>query len=235
MSELFDPLNQSQIDLFRAIDTPTLCNAIEALGIRGRLDGTFGMDTRCLLPDLGVLFGHAITVLVDASTEGVHPDPEPWEAWLHAMESGPRPSVLVFKDVGPQPRRAAHFGEQMATLARRFGVLGIVTDGGLRDIQQLEAMGFHCFGPGVVASHGNPRLLDVGVPVQIDGVTVRPGDLLHGDANGLTTFPAELAAQVLEATQRALDLDRRCIAYFAGPRFSIEGVMRLYRGDRSVL
>ena len=232
MHEILGP---EQLETLRNMDTCTICNAVETMGVRGHLEGHFSLGTRCLLPHLGVMLGYAVTVVVDASTEGVQAAPEPWEAWLRAMQAAPRPGVLVFKDAGPQPRQAAHFGEQMATIARRFGVTGIVTDGGLRDIQQLERLGFHCFGPGVVPSHGNPRLIDVNVPVRIDGVHVKPGDLLHGDANGLTTIPAPLAPQVLEIAIRQMNDERRRLAYFAGPDFTIEGLMRLYRGDTSML
>jgi len=228
-------LSLEQLEMLGTIDTCTICNAIEATGIRNRLEGHFSMDTRCLLPHLGVMLGYAVTVTVDASTEGVQADPEIWEAWLRAMETGPRPGVLVFKDIGPKPRRAAHFGEQMATISQRFGCVGIVTDGGLRDIQQLERIGFQCFGPGVVPSHGNPRLIDVNVPVEIDGVCVKPGNLLHGDANGLTTIPNGLASQVLEKAVLEMEDETRRLTYFSRPNFTIEGLMKLVRGDTSVL
>ncbi len=224
-----DPTSdQDLLQQLQQIDTCTICDAIELLDVRGRLEGSFSMDTRCLLPHLGVMVGYAITVLVDASTPDEPRSSEVWETWLHAMENGPRPGVLVFKDVGPQPRRAAHFGEQMSTLAGRFGMVGIVTDGGVRDIQALDRKKFHAFGPGVVPTHGNPRLLEVNVPVTIDGVHVRPGDLLHGDANGLTTFPAELAPQVLQTAVEALEEDRKRIDFFAGQEFTIERLVARY-------
>jgi regulator of RNase E activity RraA len=91
------------------------------------------------------------------------------------MEAAPKPAVLVFQDVGPQPRKSAHLGEVMGTIARRLGVVGVVTDGGLRDILELKRLGFHCFGPGLVPSHGNPRLLEVNIPVTIDGTRIEPG------------------------------------------------------------
>jgi 4-hydroxy-4-methyl-2-oxoglutarate aldolase len=226
MTQQLDP---TLLEALKSFDTPTVCNAIEKFEVRAATQGFFSMDTRCLLPELGTMVGYAITATVDASTTDVIPNVAPWEAWLRAMEAAPRPGVLVFKDVGPQPRRSAHFGEQMATISRRFGVAGILTDGGLRDVEALKRLGFHCFGPGLVPSHGNPRIVEVNVPVEVDGVYIQPGDLLHGDANGLTTIPIQLADLILPMCEKVLKTDTDLIQYFAGPEFSIEGLLHIYR------
>lgn len=223
-------LSLAQIEALRAIDTPTVCNAIETFDVRGRVEGFFGMNIRCLLPQLGTMVGYAITVTVDSTTPGVRPDSWAWRAWLTAMEQSPKPGVLVFKDVGPLPRKSAHIGEVMGTISRRLGVVGIVTDGGVRDILELERLGMHCFAPGLTPSHGNPRLIEVGVPVCLDGVWIAPGDLLHGDANGVTTIPLVIADQVAEAAQRIRDREAAAMAYYAGSDFTIDGAVRLYEG-----
>ena len=67
----------------------------------------------------------------------------------------------------------------MATLARRLGVVGLVTDGGVRDINEVRALNFHYFAAGVVPSHGNHRLISVNKPVTIDGVRIEPGDAVE--------------------------------------------------------
>src|SRR5512139_2427716 len=112
------------------------------------------------------------------------------------MAASPKPGVLVFQDVGPQPRKSAHFGEVMATIATRLGMVGLVTDGGVRDLLEVRRLGFQYFAAGLAPSHGNPRLIDVNVAVMIDGVRILPGDLLHGDVNGVTIIPAKIAGEV---------------------------------------
>ena len=112
----------------------------------------------------------------------------------------------------------------MGTLAKRLGVVGIVTDGGVRDILELKRMGFHCFAPGLVPSHGNPRLLEVNVPVSIDGVQVHPGDLLHGDNNGVTLIPLEIASQIAAAADRIRQREAEQIAYMNSPVFTVDGL-----------
>jgi regulator of RNase E activity RraA len=219
-------LTSQQLAALQAIDTPTICNAIETFDVRGRVEGFLGLDIRCLLPSLGTMVGYAITLTVDSTTPDVPRSSAAWLAWLEAMEASPKPSVLVMKDIGPQPRRSAHFGEVMGTVARRLGVTGIVTDGGLRDILELERLGLRCFGPGLVPSHGNPRLIEINVPVRIDGVLIEPGDLLHGDVNGMTTIPLSIAGRVAEAAATIREAEATLMEYIKGPEFSVQGLYR---------
>jgi 4-hydroxy-4-methyl-2-oxoglutarate aldolase len=184
------------------------------------------MGIRCLLPELGAMVGYAITVTVDSTTPDVPRRSEAWLAWMKAMEASPQPSVLVLKDIGPEPRKSAHFGEVMGTIAKRLGVVGVVTDGGLRDILEIQRLGLHYFAPGLVCSHGNPRLIEVNIPVEIDGVRIGPGDLLHGDINGVTTIPLSIADKVAEAADRVREEEAWLMEYVKGPDFSVEGLFK---------
>ena len=216
-------LTTSQLDSLRQIDTPTICNAIETFNVRGRMDGFMGMGIRCLTPEFGSMLGYAVTVTVDSTTPDIPRDESVWQAWVKAMHAASKPAVLVFKDVGPQPLKSAHFGEMMGTLSRRLGVVGLITDGGVRDIMELKRLGLHCFAAGLVPSHGNPRILSVNVPVEIDGVGIQPGDLLHGDVNGVTSIPWAIAAEVAKAAQKVREDEARQLDYMNSPDFSLEG------------
>lgn len=216
-------LSDAQMQQLKAIDTPTICNAIETFNVRGRIDGFLGMDIACLSPELGTMVGYAVTVKVDSTTSDVQRDNQVWREWVLAMDRAPKPVVLVFEDVGPQPRKSAHIGEMMATLAQRLGTVGLVTNGGVRDMLEVQALGFHYFAAGVVASHGNPRLLEVNVPVTIDGVRIEPGDLLHGDVNGVTTIPLSIAGEVSEAAARVRAAEAEMLNYMKSSDFTIEG------------
>jgi regulator of RNase E activity RraA len=216
-------LTDVQLQALKEIDTPTICNAIQTFNVRGRVEGFLGMDIRCLSPKLGMMVGYAITVTVDSTTPDVPRDDTAWRDWVLAMEAAPKPIVLIFQDVGPQPRKSAHMGEVMATLATRLGAVGLVTDGGVRDLLEVRRLGFHYFAKGVVASHGNPRLIEVNVPVTLDGVPIEPGDLLHGDINGVTVIPLSIAGQIAEAADRIRASEAELMAYINGPDFTVEG------------
>ncbi len=221
-----NPLSSEQIAALQAIDTPTICNAIEKFGVRSEVDGFLGMDIRCLTPEFGAMIGYAVTVTVDSTTPAVPRNNQARAAWIRAMEGSPKPCVLVLKDVGPQPRKSAHLGEVMGTMARRLGVVGVVTDGGLREILEKTRLALHLFCAGVVPAHGNPRLLEVNVPVELDGVLIRPGDLLHGDINGVTTIPLSIAAQVAAAAIRHREAEAELLAYVNSPEFTVEELVR---------
>ena len=217
------PLSSDQLAALRALHTPTVCNAIEKFKVRGRVEGFFGMDVGCLSPQLGVMLGYAVTLKVDSTTPDAQQDDRVWRAWMQAMANSPQPVVVVMQDVGPQPRKSAHYGEVMGTLSRRLGTVGVVTNGGLRDIDEVRRLGLHYFGPGLVPSHGQPRLLEANVPVVIDGVVVQPGDLLHGDVNGLTLVPLAIASQVAEAAAEVRESEAELMAYINSPDFSVDG------------
>jgi regulator of RNase E activity RraA len=218
------PLTPQEIEDLRALDTPTVCNAIETFQVRGRLEGFLGMDIRCLLPDLGSMVGYAVTATVDSTTPDAPMDEFAWLQWMQAMQASPKPAILVFKDIGPQPRRSAHLGEVMGTLAKRLGVIGIVTDGGVRDILELRQLKFHCFAAGLTPSHGNPRLVEFNCPVVIDEVQIQSGDLLHGDINGVTLIPLGIASQVAAAAARVRQREAEQMAFINSAEFTIEGL-----------
>jgi 4-hydroxy-4-methyl-2-oxoglutarate aldolase len=115
---------------------------------------------------------------------------------FEAVAAAPRPSVLVIKDVGPRRTHACFLGDVIATITKRLGAIGIVTDGGVRDLEGVKPLGYHVFAAGFVVAHGTFNIEEVGVPVEISGTVVKPGDLIHGDASGVTTIPLEIADTV---------------------------------------
>jgi regulator of RNase E activity RraA len=87
----------------------------------------------------------------------------------------------------------------------RLGAIGLVTDGGVRDVDTVRDMGFHYFAPGMVPAHGNFGFMEAQVPVRISGVLVNPGDLIHADANGVVTIPNEIARDIVAAANDVLE------------------------------
>src|SRR5262249_97710 len=109
---------------------------------------------------------------------------------LESFADLPGPPVIVFQDVD-NPAAAARFGEIMGRTDKRFGAVGLVTSGAGRDLDQVEALEFPCFTNGTICAHGYCYIPSVNVPVHVGGIMVHPGDLLHGDRNGVTSIPPE--------------------------------------------
>ncbi len=215
-------LTPGQLAVLAAIDSPTVANAIERFRVRRRIDGYADRDLRCAFPQLGTMVGYAVTCTADSTTEGRSDGAGLIGLWA-ALEAAPKPAVLVIKDVGPDPRKGCHMGEIMATIAKALGAVGCVSDGGLRDVREVEALGgFQYFCPGFVVSHGQPVILDVDVPVTVHGLSIEPGTLLHGDVNGLLAVPEAIAGEVAAACDAVRAEERALLDLITAPGFTVE-------------
>ncbi|BCS34725.1 hypothetical protein TBR22_A39510 [Luteitalea sp. TBR-22] len=215
-------LTPEELAALAAIDSPTVANAIERFKVRRRVDGYADRDLRCAFPHYGTMLGYAVTCTADSTTEGRADGAGLLGLWA-ALEAAPKPAVLVIKDVGPDPRKGCHIGEIMATTAKALGAVGCVSDGGLRDVKEVESLGgFQYFCPGFVVSHGQPVILDVNVPVEIHGLPIAPGALLHGDVNGLVDIPLSIAAEVADACQAVRVEEGALLELIKAPGFSVE-------------
>lgn len=221
--------NTNLIEYLKTVDTPTLCNAIELLGVRPRHEGYAPLQLRCLFPELGRLCGYAITAQVETVTRTEPLDRQMFLNLYRAVAEAPKPAVVVFQDVGGYSDfAAAQCGEVIASITQRLGAIGLVSDGAVRDLPEVRALGFHYFARGVVASHGNLRIVRVGAPVNILGLPVRSGDLLHGDVNNLTLIPEEGREQIETMVERVRERERKLLAFVRSPEFSLEGMTQFY-------
>lgn len=215
-------LNPEQITALRRIDSPSIANAIETFELRPRPVGYVGYDIHCIYPELPPLVGYAVTCTVDSTTEGRVGIG--FQRLYELLEAAPKPAVVVMQDVGEDRLHSCHAGEVMTTTMKRLGAVGILTDGGLRDVREVRALGgFHYFCAGLVVSHGNPICVSVNSDVTISGMQVRPGDLLHGDENGVVLIPDACAGQVVEAAQRIWAREDQTMRQINQPGYTTRG------------
>jgi regulator of RNase E activity RraA len=113
------------------------------------------------------------------------------------------PAVVVFQDLDSPPV-AATFGEQMCRTYLAFGSVGLITSGTGRDLEQVRALRYPVFSGGTICAHGYCHVLHVHVPVHVGGIVIYPNDLLHGDANGVTTIPRDIADEIPQAADEFL-------------------------------
>jgi regulator of RNase E activity RraA len=213
-------LAEEDLAFLRGIDSPTIANAIEAFKVRDRTEGFIGGEVRSLFPEMPPMVGAALTVTM-TNTPGLLAGRESWWRMYEALERMPSPSVLVIQDVSGAPSRCAYAGEVMATLAKRLGAVGMVTDGGLRDVHEVRALGFHYFARYLVVSHGNFDIIDVGTPVTLDGEEIKTGDLLHGDVNGIVIVPRAVLPGLPDAVDEVRTRERAAMDYILSADYSI--------------
>lgn len=201
-------VSKKTVEALRWFDSPTVMNAVERFAVRDRTAGYSNMELRCLFPNRSPLVGYAFTAIADTTTPA-DPRPDRLAEMFELIAAAPQPSVYVVKHVGQDRLRSCFCGDMICRTLQYLGATGMITDGGVRDLEGIERRvpGFQVFAAGLVVSHGIPAIIDFQVPVEICGLTINPGNLLHGDESGLLTVPAEIADRVPEQAQAVLDAE----------------------------
>ena len=220
-----EPLNHDELAALEGITTPTLANAIETFQVRPRNEGFMDSTIRCIFPELRPMVGYAVTAKITARerSEAVIPA---WKMW-ETMAGVPKPWVVVIEDLDYPNPAGSYWGEVNGSIYQGLSAAGTVTNGGVRDLQEVEATGFHFFASCVLVSHAYVHLVEVGTPVTVGGLAVRPGDLLHGDRHGVTSVPIEIARDLPRAAEEVERRERRIIDYARSPDCSAEGLRQL--------
>jgi 4-hydroxy-4-methyl-2-oxoglutarate aldolase len=204
---------QPVLDALRRFDTPTVCNVIELFDAIPRTAGYMDARVRACFPHLPPMVGYAVTATFRAGAPPRAGDVyRGLDQQVRLLAEVPGPKVVVFQDLD-DPAVAATFGEVMASTYKAFGCVGLITSGAGRDLDQVQALEFPCFTGGTICSHGYCQIVELNVPVRVGGVWVNPGDLLHGDRNGVTTIPHGLAAAVAEACPAFADAEAVVLDY----------------------
>src|SRR5215813_8069162 len=193
------PISAAVLQLLGQYDTPTISNVIELFEIRPRSAGYMDARIRACFPEMPPIVGFAST----ATMRTAYPRAEgavysALDEQVARFSELPGPAIVVFQDIDDPPIGAT-FGEVMCASYQCFGALGIITSGPARDLDQVRRLGFAAFSNGVVASHSYSHTTSIHQPVRVGGMEVRPGDLLHADANGVCGIPSAIASEVAQA------------------------------------
>jgi 4-hydroxy-4-methyl-2-oxoglutarate aldolase len=217
------PLTWEELRELQLVPTPSIANAIETFNVRPRSEGVSDGSVRPQFPELGPIVGYAATATIRSN------DPPPaghsvtrWNAIQHVLNI-PAPRILVVEDLDPEDRRlGALWGEVQSNTFKRLGCLGTITNGGVRDLDEVRALGFQLFSSHVVPSHAYVHYVEVDCEVKVGGMTVRPGDLLHGDQHGCVSIPHEIARDLLRAVRDLEADERKRIGRLYAPDFTPE-------------
>lgn len=216
-------LTDEQLEAIRLFDTCAIANAIETFNVRLRNEGFADANIRCLVPRLRPMLGYAVTATVRSSNppaSGHHYlDRTDW--WNYIL-SIPAPRVVVLQDVDEKPGTGSLLGEVHTSILAALKCVGAVTNGAVRDLRAVERMGFHLFAGNVAVSHSYVHIVSVGVPIEVGGLKVGPGDLLHGDCHGVLSIPNGVAADIPAVAGKILERERKLIALCRARDFSLE-------------
>ena len=212
------PLSANDFASISRLDTCTVSNVIERFDVRPRNEGFIYDDVQCRFPHFAPMLGYAVTARIRSSTPPTTSPPitrgcyyDRMDFWRYVVTL-PEPRVIILQDVDRLPGFGAFVGEIHAQIALALHCVGCVTSGAVRDLPAVEATGFHLFSRKVSVSHAYAHIVDFGEPVEIGGLKIHPGNLVHGDRHGVLVIPHSIAAEIPKAAAACVEEERSLIA-----------------------
>lgn len=220
---------QEEMDALLAWPVPAISNAIELFNIRPRNEGFMLPEIQCRFPEMKPMIGYAVTGIITAdSPEGQRVSPPDW--WAE-IQKYPEPRVAVLHDID-YPVVGSFWGEVNANIHKALGCVGTITDGSVRDLDEVQETGFQFFSSCVSVSHAYVHMIDFGTAVKVGNLIVKPGNLIMGDKHGVISIPLEIARDVPKAAQMIEDWERRIINFCKSEDFSVKGLKQRYLSPR---
>ena len=233
-------LSPQLFEKLRHLDTCTVSNVIERFDVRPRNEGFIYGEIQCRFPHFAPMLGYAVTARIRSSyppttsppiTRGCYYDRMDFWRYLVSL---PEPRVMVLQDTDGLPGFGAFVGEIHAQIALALRSVGCVTNGAVRDLPAVEATGFHLFSGKVSVSHAYAHIVDFGEAVEIGGLKIHPGDLIHGDCHGVLTIPHSVAAKVPDAASSCLEEERSLIKLCHSPALTLDMLATKFRQTTQV-
>jgi regulator of RNase E activity RraA len=223
---------ERQLAFLRSIDTPTVCNLIEIVAPERRGAGYTVRHLHCPFPDLPPMVGFAKTVTMRAQ------DPVPLGQagymqkrldYLDYVAAAPQPSIAVIQDLDDIVGYGAFWGEVQSNVHQALGCLGTITNGSIRDIPMIPP-GFQMLAGSIAPSHAYVHVVDYGINVNIHGMSVRSGDLIHADRHGAVVVPAGKIDAMQAAAEGLSAREAKIIAAARAPGATVEQIKAAMKG-----
>ena len=203
------PLSPAQLHKLKRWNTPTIANALEQISRADPLSLVNQDETHDFMPEMGPMIGYAMTVVISGGDPKPKKEqPDNFAKYRAYLASVPGPKIVVVQDID-QPRcHGSIWGEVGANHARALGCVGTITDGAVRDLDEMKSAGFKAIARRLAVSHAHCWPLRWGVEVEVFGTRIKPGQLIHADKHGFIMVPADGQKRLLSAA-RFMD-DNEC-------------------------
>jgi regulator of RNase E activity RraA len=229
-------LTKEQLEELREFDTPTVWNALEGFKLRPNTAGFTWPGMFLHTPNHKPMVGYAATAKVSGREAPTAEQKELLFSFFADVRAMDGPVVTVLQDIDERPI-GSFWGEVQATTFKALGAVGTLTHGGVRDLNEVGPLGFYFFSTDVMVARAESHLVEHGGVVEVCGMTVKPGDLIHADCHGALVIPKEAEAELAGACRRVtkaelfvLEPCRKAIA--EGRKPSVEQ-LRQWRGEMS--
>lgn len=189
-------------------NTCTIANGLEPLLSEDPLRLFNLEETRDFMPEMGPMVGYAVTVVIStADPEARRKNPDNFSRYRDYLAAGPGPKIVVIQDLDKPRCWGSIWGEVGANVARTLGCVGTITDGAIRDLDEMRNAGFKALARRLAVSHAHAWPVAWGGEVEVFGTRVRPGRLIHADKHGFLIIPESCQRRVLEAARVMDDLE----------------------------
>ena len=216
-----------------ALDSCGVADAIETFSLRLRNEGFSDPTIRWVFPHARPMLGYAFTFKIRSGDPPIRPGYYlDRTTWWTALEDSDDPKIVVIEDVDSKPGRGALVGRMHVTILKALGCCGVVTNGAIRGIQQFEKLMMPAFARNVSVSHAYVHIIETGVQVSIAGIRINPGDLIHGDANGLVNIPVGLADRIPETVQKIRRREELIQRFCLSDGFTLAKLLEIVRDTR---
>lgn len=196
-----DLLTGEQLEELVQFDSPTVSNAIESFNIRPRTEGFMGPQIKCIIPYDKPIVAYAATAKMSASKPATPQQRKMIIDYYRKVKEMASPTIAVIQDIDPVPI-GSFWGDVHASIHKALGCVGAITNGGVRDIDGVKELGFRFFASCVLVSHAYDHIEEYDCPVEVGGLTIHPGDLLHADKHGVILIPHEIAPMLADACRK---------------------------------
>jgi 4-hydroxy-4-methyl-2-oxoglutarate aldolase len=202
-------LTAAQLHKLKRWNTPSIANALEQVSRADPLTLVNQDETADYMPETGPMIGYAMTMVISGGDPRPKLEqPDNFVLYREYLASMPGPKIVVVQDLDRPRCHGSIWGEVGAVTARALGCVGTITDGAIRDLDEMKAAGFKALARRLAVSHAHCWPLRWGGEVEVFGTKIKPGQLIHADKHGFIIIPRDGQRRLLEAA-RFMD-DNEC-------------------------
>lgn len=185
----------------RRWNTPTIYNGWEQITKHDIANEAFNLEeTHDFMPQMGPMVGYAVTLVVEPSRSSHRENSAAWSDYRRYVAQQPGPKIVVVQDLDKPRVIGSFWGEVNANVHRSLGAVGTITDGAIRDVDEMTAAGFKALARRLCVGHAHVIPVRWNCEVEVFGTPVRPGQLIHADKHGFLAVPPEDENQLLLAS-----------------------------------
>jgi 4-hydroxy-4-methyl-2-oxoglutarate aldolase len=159
-------------------------------------------ETRDFMPQMGPMIGYAVTLIIEPSnSQHRKANPNAWSEYRRYIASVPGPKIVVVQDLDKPKVIGSFWGEVNSNTHHALGCVGTITDGAVRDLDEMTNAGFKALARRLCVAHAFVCPVRWGCAVEVFGQRIEPGQLIHADKHGFLAIPAEDVPELLDAAR----------------------------------